>query len=239
VVSQRNLAEIGVTEWTLSNGVRVVLKPTDFKADEIQLSAFSPGGTSLASDADAFVLENAVIAVSVGGVSQFDQVALEKRLAGKAAGVSPYLSRLDEGISGFAAPADVQTMFELVYLYFTSPRRDSGAFEAFRTQARSMLQHTGADPSQAFADTITRVLSNYHPRIRLENAAMIDSLDLDRSLAFYRDRFSDASDFTFLLVGISTSTAFGLTLSSTSAGSLPQADRKVGATMVCGHPREL
>ncbi len=201
VVTTNTIVPLGVTEWRLSNGARVILKPTDFKADEIHLSAFSPGGSSLASDRDAFVLESAGLAIDVGGVGAFDQVALEKRLAGKAASASPFIDALEEGISGSASPKDVETMFELVYLYFTAPRRDSAAFEAFRQSARAMLEHASADPGRAFSDTISRVMTNYHPRIRLVNSRMIDSLDLNRSMAFYRDRFADAGDFTFLIVG--------------------------------------
>ena len=82
VTAERTIAEIGVTEWTLSNGVRVVLKPTDYKADEIGMVAISPGGTSLVSDAQAFVAENAGIAIDVGGVGAFDQVAVRQRCPG-------------------------------------------------------------------------------------------------------------------------------------------------------------
>jgi zinc protease len=201
VVSTAVISELGVHEWTLSNGARVLLKPTDFKADQIVFSAFSPGGSSLASDKDAFVHENAGLAVEVGGVGGFDQVELEKRLAGKAAGASPYIASLEEGMGGAASPRDVETMFELVYLYFTAPRKDSAAFEAFRQSARAMMEHQSADPASAFSDTLTRVVTNYHPRVRLIDTRMIDSLDLNRSIEFYRDRFSDAGDFTFVFVG--------------------------------------
>jgi zinc protease len=201
VTSVQRIEELGVTEWILSNGVRMVLKPTDFKQDEIRMSGFSPGGTSLASNSDAFVMENASIAIEVGGIGAFDQVALSKRLAGKAAGASPYISSLEEGIGGSASPKDVETMFELVHLYFTSPRKDSSAFEAFKQSARAMLENASADPDGVYSDTLTRVLTNYHPRVRLISAGMLDSLDLDRSLTFYKERFADASDFTFVVVG--------------------------------------
>jgi zinc protease len=201
VVSTSGVAELGVTEWRLSNGVRVILKPTDFKADQIMMGGFSPGGSSLASDADAFVLENAGIAVEVGGVGAFDRIALDKKLAGKAVSAAPFIGTLEEGIAGNASPRDFETMLQLVHLYFTAPRKDSAAYEAFRQSARAMMEHQSADPSSAFSDTITRVMSNYHPRVRLVDARMLDSLDLDRSLAFYRERFADAGDFTFVFVG--------------------------------------
>ena len=201
VTATTTIPELGITEWRLSNGARVVLKPTDFKADQILFSAFSPGGSSLASDRDAFVLENAGIAVDIGGVGSFDAVALEKKLAGKAAGASPFIGALEEGMSGSASPKDVETMFELIYLYFTAPRRDSSAWLAFMQSARAMMEHQSADPASAFSDTLTRVMTNYHPRVRLVNSKMLDSLDLNRSIEFYKQRFAEAGDFTFMLVG--------------------------------------
>jgi zinc protease len=225
VASSTSIGELGVTEWRLSNGARVVLKPTDFKADQILFSAFSPGGSSLASDADAFVLENAGLAVEVGGVGTFDAISLGKKLAGKAAGVSPFIGSLEEGMSGVAAPADLETMLELAHLYFTSPRRDSAAYEAFRQSVRASLEHQAADPANALSDTLTRVITNYHPRIRLLSAPLLDSLDLDRSLAFYRDRFADAGDFTFVFVGNFTPDGIKPMVEKYLA-SLPTAGRK-------------
>jgi zinc protease len=92
-------------------------------------------------------------------------------------------------------------MFQLIHAYFTSPRKDSAAYEAFRQSTRAMLEHQSSDPGSAFSDTLTRVVTNYHPRVRLIDAKMLDSLDLNRSIEFYKERFADASDFTFLLIG--------------------------------------
>jgi zinc protease len=201
VVSERRHEEVGVTEWTLSNGVRVLLKPTDFREDEITLAGRSPGGTSLLSDEDYLHGATASAAAQVGGVGNFSVVDLGKRLAGKTASVGMEVSEFSEAVSGYAAPRDLETMLQLVYLYFTAPRRDPVAWEAYRERAREAFRDRSASPDAAFADTLRSALTQGHPRARPLTAAAVDSLDLDRALAVYRDRFADAGDFTFYLVG--------------------------------------
>jgi zinc protease len=201
VVSERADTALGTREWTLSNGVRVILKPTDFKADEILLSGFSPGGTSLVPDSAYWRVAFASQLVELGGVGNFDAIALQKKLAGKAAGANPYIATEYEGISGRASPKDIETLFQLVYLHFTAPRRDSSAVLAFKQNAKAMLAHRSSDPEAAFADTLSAVLSQHHPRVRPITPELVERLDLDRSLALYRDRFADAGDFTFVIVG--------------------------------------
>lgn len=201
VVAERALDAVGATEWTLSNGVRVILKPTDFREDELLLVARSPGGTSLASDADHLAAQTAAAAVQVGGVGDLSVIDLQKRLAGKAASVGPDLGELHEGMSGIASPRDAATLLELTHLYFTAPRRDSLAWEAYLQRARETLRNRGASPEGAFQDTVAKVLSGDAPRARPLTAASFDSVSLDRALAVYRDRYGDASDFTFFLVG--------------------------------------
>ena len=106
-----------------------------------------------------------------------------------------------ESVSGYAAPRDLETMLQLVYLYFTAPRRDSVAWEAYRERAREAFRDRAASPDAAFADTLRSALTQRHPRARPLTAAAVDSLNLDRALAVKRDRFADAGDFTFYLVG--------------------------------------
>ena len=117
IVERSQIPEIGVTWWTLSNGIRVCLKPTDFKNDEILFRAYSPGGHSLVPDADYMAASTATSVVSEGGIGQFNKIELEKKLAGKVVRVSPWISSLREGLSGSASPEDVQTMFELIYAF--------------------------------------------------------------------------------------------------------------------------
>jgi zinc protease len=191
----------GVTEWELSNGVRVILKPTDFKADEIRFRASSFGGNSLAADRDFNAIRSADQVISLGGLGRFNAIELRKALAGKTASASPTISETEEGLSGGGSPRDIETLFQLIFMTFTQPRADAEAFAAFKAQMKARLPNQQASPSFAFADAMQKTMTQDHPRGRMMTAELVDELDLDKSLAFYKDRFADASDFTFVFVG--------------------------------------
>jgi zinc protease len=201
IVEEEAIEELGVQYWKLANSVRVFLKPTDFKDDEILFRSWSPGGSSLSSDEDFIASVTAVSAVTQGGAGDFSLVDLQKALAGKAVRVSPYVSSQTEGISGSASPSDVETMFQLIYLYFTAPRRDEEAFQSLTTRLNAFLTNRSADPIAAYRDTVQVTLSQNHFRARPASIELYAEMDLDKSFAFYRDRFADASDFAFFLVG--------------------------------------
>jgi zinc protease len=201
IVEESSVPEIGVTSWKLSNGVRVLLKPTDFKNDEVLMSASSPGGHSLASDADYASATFASIVLSMSGVGNLSSVELDKALAGKFALVNPYIAETREGLSGNASTRDLRTMFELTHLYFTMPRRDSAAFASYTSRMRSILANRDADPETPFWDTLQVTMAQHHPRERPLDLSTVDQVSLDRAMAFYRDRFRDAGDFTFAIVG--------------------------------------
>ncbi|HCN82381.1 MAG TPA: peptidase M16, partial [Sphingobacteriaceae bacterium] len=162
VIIEKNIPEIGVKEWTLSNGVKVVLKPTDFKNDEISFYAFSPGGTSLYSDADYQSASSAAGILARSGVGEYSSVELSKYMTGKRAGVSPYISERYEGISGGAIPKDFETALQLTYLYFTQPRTDPQIFTGIINQQKAALANREKDPASVFADTVAAVLGNYN-----------------------------------------------------------------------------
>lgn len=201
VVEEGALDELGVTTWRLSNGVTVWLKPTDFKEDEVLLRATSPGGWSNASLDDHLSALLSATLVSQGGVGAFSLIDLQKALAGKTVGVSPSIGERTEGFTGQASPADLETLFQLVWLHFTEPRRDETAFEAFRNQMRAILANRDAVPQAAFSDSLTAALTRNHPRAAPVTVASVDELDLDTAMEFYRDRFASAEDFAFVLVG--------------------------------------
>jgi zinc protease len=202
IVQEGAIPELGVTDWKLSNGVRVLVKPTDFKADEVLMRAWSPGGLSLVPDEDYIsgALATTIVAQR-GGVANLSAIELQKKLAGKRVGVGPVLSELSEGFSGSASPRDLDTMLELVYLRMTAPRKDSAAFEALRSQFGVVLANRANDPDQVFSDTVEVTMAQHHPRSRPMDAAAIASVKLDKAFQIYRDRFADASDFTFVFVG--------------------------------------
>jgi len=201
IASEETFADVGITLWTLENGVRVLLKPTDFKDDEIRFSATSPGGSSLAADDAYFSAELASGIVSEGGVGAFDATALQKKLAGQVVSVSPTISSLTEGFGGNASPKDIETALQLVYLYFTAPRKDEGAFASMKTLLSTILANASSDPSSVFSDTVAVTMSQGHPRATPPRAEDIEKIDLDVAFDFFADRFADASDFTFYFVG--------------------------------------
>ncbi|MBI4500633.1 MAG: insulinase family protein [Gemmatimonadetes bacterium] len=225
IVEEKTIPELGVREWHLANGVRVVLKPTDFKNDEILMDAWSPGGSSLAPDSIYIPASTASMVVGQGGVGQLSVVDLQKSLAGKDVGVHPVIGSLSEGLSGSASPKDITTLFQLVYLYFTAPRRDSSAFLAMQQQIDAMLQDRALSPSAAYQDTLQVTLAQHHFRARPMTAEVFRQMSLDRSLAFYRDRFADASDFIFFFVGSFNPDSLK-PLVQTWLGSLPSISRK-------------
>jgi zinc protease len=191
----------GVTEWTLSNGATVVLKPTTLKENQILFRATAPGGLSLASDADFVPARVADALVRAGGVGRFNAVTLDKVLADKAIGVTPFINEIREGMGGGSTPQDLETMFQLLYLRFTQPRADPVAFAALASQSRALLANQMASPDVVFDQAIDTVLSGNSPRRQPDTASTVDQWDLAKSLAFYKARFSDASNFTFVFVG--------------------------------------
>ena len=192
---------LDITEWRLSNGVRVVLKPTMFKQDEILFRAVSPGGTSLASDRDFIPAATATAVIAQGGLGELSLVDLDKVLAGTTAFVRADIGETEEGLAGGATRADLETMFQLVYLTFTAPRADPVAFRVLSDQLKVTLANREATPDTVFDEALDAAMSQNHLRAQPLTPARLNQMNLDASLAFYKDRFADASDFTFVFVG--------------------------------------
>ncbi|MBA4849862.1 pitrilysin family protein [Emticicia sp. BO119] len=203
VVSENKIDEIGVTELTFGNGVKVALKPTNFKNDQILFSGVSKGGTSLYSDADYYSAELAATAVSQGGVGKLSDVQLDKFLAGKVASVFTYIDELNEGISGNTTPADLETALQLMYAYVVQPRRDDEVVKSFLKNQKELIANSlkTLTPEKVFSDTITTTLYQKNFRRMPTKPEDIDRVNLDRAYEIYKDRFSDMSDFTFVFVG--------------------------------------
>ncbi len=218
-------ADAGIVEWELSNGVKVVIKPTTFKDDEVVFRAFSPGGMSLVADADLIWAEPAVTLVSQSGLGAFGRVELRKMLTDKIAGVSPYIGDLDEGVAGSASVKDIETMFQMIYMTFVEPRADPDVFNLVQSQTKMLLGNIRSQPMFAFQEAITDALSQGNPRERTPTPEMLDRMDLNKAFAFYKDRFADASDFTFVFVGTLDPVTFRPLVEKYLA-SLPSTGRK-------------
>lgn len=194
-------AALGTTEWVLSNGVRVIFRPTDFKQDEILLSAYSEGGLSLVAEAD---LPSAMLAtdmVEFAGLGQLSMLDLQKALAGKQVSVSPSINAYSETFDGRSTVTDLETMLQLVYLYFTAPRQNQESYETLMSMLASQLVNKESNPKAAFRDSISVMASDHSPRTVLINTDMLDRVSLERAMAVYRERFANPADFTFTFVG--------------------------------------
>jgi zinc protease len=201
IVERRTDEAVGVRVWTLSNGAKVLIKPTDFQDDQILFSAYSPGGNSLVPDSAYRPVALADYVVATGGLGELSLLDLRKKLTGKAVSVSPSISTYEERMSGSGSPKDLETLFQLIHLYFTAPRTDSVVFEALKQNITATLANRDKNPTSAFSDTISVTMARDHPRAYPLTPARLDSVDVERSLALYRERFADAGDFTFIFVG--------------------------------------
>jgi zinc protease len=194
--------ELGFTELTLSNGVTVALKPTTFKNDEILVSAYSPGGHSLVPDKDFMSANYASQIIDMSGAGNFDNVELQKKLKGKNLQISPYIDDVKEGFRGNAAPKDLESMMQLVYLYFEQPRKDTTAFKAFMSQMENQMKFMKSNPVMTFYDTLFKVVyPGYKRMVIFPSPAQLNEVNLDEAFKIYQDRFADAGDFKFFMVG--------------------------------------
>ena len=225
ITAEDPIESVDAVRWTLSNGVTVIAKQTDFRNDEVLLKATSPGGTSLVADGDYIAAITATSIAAGSGAGVHDRVALDKLLAGNTATVGPFIGALFEGFSGNSSPEDLETLFQLVTLYSTAPRLDPTYYASYSSRLRSNIENRRAQPDAVFADTIRSALSQDHFRSRPFTLAVLDEMDLERSATVYRDRFADFGDFTFIIVG-----AFDWdrlrTLASNYLAALPAAGRQ-------------
>ncbi|HUX94155.1 MAG TPA: insulinase family protein [Bacteroidales bacterium] len=192
----------GFTELVFGNGVRMILKPTDFKNDEIVMTAFSPGGISLYPDNDVMSASLASSIISQSGIGDYDFTSLQKKLSGNTAKLSPYINDLREGVNGSCTPKDLETMLQLNYLYFSKTRRDEDAYNSFLSRMKNMIKPMRSVPRVIFQDTLSKIVSMNSPRvIAIPSDTQLEMVNLDRIMYIFRDRFADASDFTYIMVG--------------------------------------
>ncbi|MEI8202663.1 MAG: insulinase family protein [Bacteroidota bacterium] len=202
VQSKKDLAEPNATEITLKNGIKVVVKTTDFKNDEILFSGYSFGGNSLYPDNDFMSATFATQIIDQCGLGNFNQTNLEKKLKGKKIEITPYIDAIKEGITGNTNPKDFETMLQLNYLYFKGARKDTAAFNGFLSNTKNQLKFLTGNPMYAFFDTLFKVSASNSPRIMvIPSEKDLNKIDYDRAFSIYQDRFADASDFKFFVVG--------------------------------------
>ena len=200
----------GATVWTLSNGAKVVVKPTKFKDDEILLSGFAPGGSSVIDN--KYISEIKVLdkifeaimgesALSAGGLGKFSKTDLTKVLSGKNVSMNFSIDTYNEAISGKSNVKDLETAMQLLYLNFTDVRKDQSAYTSFATRTKGMLTNFGSNPMIAFSDSIMSSMYKNNPRGRFISAKDVEAADYDTMLKLRKERFANAGSFIFTIVG--------------------------------------
>ncbi|MES1197760.1 MAG: insulinase family protein [Chitinophagaceae bacterium] len=226
ILSEQKNELLGTTEITFANGVKAILKPTDFKTDEIVMTSFHKGGIAKYPADEKYSAYYAASIVQQMGISDFSPVDLQKFLAGKVASANPRITNLSAGINGNSSIKDLETMLQLVNLYFTSPRKDEALFNGWKEKQKSQTEFALADPQTAFIDTFYQMLYQKNPLapVTIPKPEFFDQINLDRSLSIYKEQFSDANDFNFIFTG-SFDVEKIKPLLATYLGSLPSAGK--------------
>ena len=191
----------GTTEWTLSNGMKVIFKPTDIKEDELSINGWAEGGTSALKDEELVAADFLGDALSAMGLGNYTRNDLTKLLAGKRAGVSFMISDEQDMISSRTSPKDLETALQLIYMSFTSPRWNETDYKTWLDKVKASLVNADAEPRQAFSDTIEVMMANHNKRIQPVNYKSLDKLSFDLLQKVFKERFSDPGNFTLLFTG--------------------------------------
>ena len=194
-------AALGYKELTLSNGATVILKKTDFKADEIQMTAFAKGGTCLYGEKDYANLRHLNNIGSVSGLGNFSNNELQKALAGKQCGVNFSINVTRTNVSGTTTPKDIETFLQLVYLNFTAKSKDEKSYDSYLSKVKLALPGNILLPDYTYQDSINNVIYSNNPRYRIMNMDDIDQLSYDRCLEIIKERTANAANYTFSFVG--------------------------------------
>lgn len=201
IINTETNDELGITIWTLGNGAEVILKKTDFKDDEILFNAYSFGGSSLVELESIPSADMTTTIASQSGVGEFDNITLQKMMAGKVLRLNPYINNLTEGFKGSTSPEDLETFMQLLYLYFEHPRFDEEASNAYLSRIMAWIQNSSTDPRSVSRDSISFLMADRNPRKSPMNADKLNKVEFEKIKVIYRDRFRDGSDFRFYFVG--------------------------------------
>jgi len=201
ITGTKELPVFNAVEWTLDNGARVVFRHADYEKDQIQLRAYSKGGSSLYGDEYVPSSDMLTTLIDLYGVGDFDATGLQKMLAGKNVSLQLSLGSLSEGMMGSASPKDMEALMQLVYLHFNHPRFDVEAHEAIIARYMAFVQNMNNNPQKIMGDSLNLILTDCHPRTRVLDQDFLKEIDIEKIEEIYTDRFMDASDFFFVIVG--------------------------------------
>ena len=199
IISERTY-KYGYTEFTLSNGLKVYVRPTNFEPDEVNLKLFSLGGKNIYPDSEMPNLTYLMAGATIGGVAQYNDLTLEKRLAGKTATVTPFIDNDTRGMAGTSNVKDTKTLLELVYLYFTQPRKDPQAFKNLMEQQQEFLTNAHVNPMLAYNDTLHKVAYATN-RMASMDKEQLKRVNYNRIMHIYKELFANAANFKLILTG--------------------------------------
>lgn len=203
IVEETFVEEVGVYDWKLSNGARVVIKPTTFKNDQVLMTAFSEGGTSMVADDEFIPALTTTMLLGEAGIGPFNTIQLEKKLAGKAVRLSPGISTTSETLGGSTSPQDLEEFFKLIYLQITQPNEKDipKAFKSIKNRLSEVVANRNKSPNSVFQDAIEEAFYGDHPRHQPLDLDRLEEMDPRLSLEIFKDRFQNAGDFVFVFVG--------------------------------------
>jgi len=201
VVSEEVFPKTGITCWTLSNGARVYVKPTDFKNDELQLRAFSWGGTSQYGDNEFVHADLAASLAQDCGVGNFSKTELNKKLADQIVWIDPWIGRTQEGFSGECSPQDLETLFQLVYLYSTAPNFSPQSYSSWFNKQSTSIRDRALDPEECLQDSLSFMIRDRHPRSKPTYIDDLKAFDPQIGARIFRERFANLGDFQWVFVG--------------------------------------
>jgi len=227
ITSTKNNSVLGTTDFALSNGVTVTLKHTDFKNDQVLVTAVRQGGKNNYGLADKYNAEYMIPVITSMGVGNFSPIDLKKALSGKTVSLHPTFGMLSEGFSGSSSVKDIESMLQLVYLYVTSPRVDTGLFKSFVQKNKAQLAFLSANPQVVFVDTLFKAMYHNSPMapIAVPKAEYFDALSLQRIMQMYKERFADENEMHFIFTGSITANELKPLLEKYIA-SLPTTSKK-------------
>ncbi len=195
------LDDFDAVEWTLENGARVIFRRADFEKDQVQIRAYSKGGSSLYGDAYVPSADMLTTFVDAYGVGEFNATGLQKMLSGKNVSLQLSLGDLSEGFSGSASPKDMETLMQLIYLHFNMPRFDKEAHNTYMARYLAYIKNIGNNPQKIMSDSLSLINTNYNPRTRIFDTKFLEDVSFDLIRQIYLERYTDASDFFFVIVG--------------------------------------
>lgn len=201
ILKEEQISQLGIHHWQLVNGMNIYAKPTEFKNNQVLFAGFSNGGTSLYDDADFFSAKNAAAFITSSGLGPYNAGQLDQVLNKKSLQVQPYIADRSEGFSGASASADLPTAFEMLYLYMTEPKLDTVRFNRIIAQSKSAFKNRTPSAERDFSDTVSYVLSGYHPQRKPTSLEDYDKIDSGKVRRIFQERFSNPADFTFVFTG--------------------------------------